>query len=402
MHPITQPDYSTYIKRFDSIYNEIVLIDSIFFEENPSPHQWLINNKRETRYLKMLLQLHKPMGGISLYDTTINLNLLDKLNKHKVLITSTISSIYLNYLNAYIQSYSLQEIRKNSSILRNYSKLTEADMPIFDSLAIFEANNRDKIAFDTTKYHELYGKANKLIKDTIPLARLNHHYTLLDSLFPAPKADLLKLPAYQMGKPDLQKTQLALSRINTSWCRKIANDDYQKLLSNQSSIEELLSKSKTLSEESIIGDPVLETVHGAKLYTVDSINANKLLTSLINTYKNQALLIDIWGTWCGACLRQMPTSKELHEQVKDLPVQFVYLCTSQNSNIDTWKKKIVQYELSGTHLFVHYEIVRELMDLFSVAGFPSYILIDTNGNYKAGAIKSLAMLDKHKLEELIK
>ena len=98
----------------------------------------------------------------------------------------------------------------------------------------------------------------------------------------------------------------------------------------------------------------------------------------------------------------MPYSKQLHDDTKDLPVEFVYLCTSSNSSIEKWKTKIAELGIGGIHIFVEQNIENELMNLFSVSGFPSYVLIDSKGEYKPGAISRMSHLDKDKLSELVK
>lgn len=50
-------------------------------------------------------------------------------------------------------------------------------------------------------------------------------------------------------------------------------------------------------------------------------------------FPNKALIIDFWATWCVPCLGDLPNSKKLYEANKDLPVEYVYICTRGGSNI---------------------------------------------------------------------
>ena len=166
-------------------------------------------------------------------------------------------------------------------------------------------------------------------------------------------------------------------------------------------IKNVLKDSKPLISENQLGEPISELPSGAKLYKVDTMKPETLLSNLKKSFENKALIIDFWATWCSPCLKEMPYSKKLHEATKDLPVEFIYLCTSSSSSIEKWKAKVAELNIGGIHIFVEENIENELMNLFSVSGFPSYVFINKNGEYKPGAISRMSMLNDKKLTELI-
>ncbi len=98
----------------------------------------------------------------------------------------------------------------------------------------------------------------------------------------------------------------------------------------------------------------------------------------------------------------MPYSKKLSDESKDLPVEFIYLCTSDGSDMEKWKLRIVEEKLSGYHIFVEEKLNTALMNLLSLSGYPSYLLINKRGEYKAEIISRPSTLDRGKLLELIK
>lgn len=77
------------------------------------------------------------------------------------------------------------------------------------------------------------------------------------------------------------------------------------------------------------------------------------------------------------------------------------MCTSSGSNLKTWKNKIAELKVSGTHLFVEASIEAELMELFSFSGFPSYAFINKKGEYKPGKIKRMQYLNQKQLKAMI-
>ena len=197
-------------------------------------------------------------------------------------------------------------------------------------------------------------------------------------------------------------TEIALEAINTKWCREILVSDYEESVKKLSFIEKHFKEEKTFKSDKGIGKPIAETSFGAKLYKVDGIEAKELLSNIKSAFKDKALIFDFWATWCIPCLGDIPYSKKLHDELKNEPIEFIYLCTSSGSDLETWKTKITELKIGGTHLFVESSIESELMSLFSFTGFPSYAFFDINGKYKAGSIHRMRFLDKEKVKKLIK
>lgn len=92
------------------------------------------------------------------------------------------------------------------------------------------------------------------------------------------------------------------------------------------------------------------------------------------------IYIDFWASWCGPCLREMPSSMELVDKYKGR-IAFVYL--SLDDDIDAWKKAIKKHNIDRTFMTHHFRIGSnsDAAKLFSVDKIPRYILIDKQGNY---------------------
>ena len=70
----------------------------------------------------------------------------------------------------------------------------------------------------------------------------------------------------------------------------------------------------------------------------------------------------------------------MHEQNKDLAIEFIYLCSPNKSTVDLWKNKITELKIPGIHIFVSEKIIAQLKDILNAsAGYPSYASIDVNG-----------------------
>ena len=89
---------------------------------------------------------------------------------------------------------------------------------------------------------------------------------------------------------------------------------------------------------------------------------------------------DIWATWCGPCIREIPYLKEREEQYKDTNVQFVSVSIDPIKDFDKWKQFIVDKELGGIQLYADGDWKSSIITDYAIEGIPRFILVDPDGN----------------------
>ncbi|QNR84982.1 hypothetical protein H9N25_00265 [Pedobacter riviphilus] len=225
---------------------------------------------------------------------------------------------------------------------------------------------------------------------------------LMDSLYTPQKSDLLKIFLLDTYK-DLFSTAYPtiISSITTPWCKGISTKELAKANLNEKKVENLFATSKK-PDDANIGKPLAKLPFEADLYEVDEkIKAEDLLSNLKSKFPKKALIIDIWATWCGPCIADLPSSKSLHEKNRDLPVAYIYLCTTGGSNIDLWKKNIVQMEIPGTHVFINEKVLAQLRTILNAeGGFPTYVAVDMNGKANSKVISHMGALNRESLKKV--
>lgn len=91
---------------------------------------------------------------------------------------------------------------------------------------------------------------------------------------------------------------------------------------------------------------------------------------------NKWTFIDIWGTWCGPCLEELP----------DLQSYYSENISKKNSNLrivtfSFGSHKLKEFMTDNKYSFPVIEIDKQTTELFDISGYPTKILVTPNGTY---------------------
>ncbi len=111
--------------------------------------------------------------------------------------------------------------------------------------------------------------------------------------------------------------------------------------------------------------------------TLTSLEGDKVsLKSILEPYKGKTVVIDIWASWCGDCIKGMPKVKTLQSHYKDA----VYLFLSLDRSETAWKRGIKKYDVKGDHYFMHSGKESPFADFVKIDWIPRYMVINKEGN----------------------
>ena len=110
-------------------------------------------------------------------------------------------------------------------------------------------------------------------------------------------------------------------------------------------------------------------------------------TSLSNL-KGQYVYMDIWATWCGPCIKEIPALKRIEKQFEGKNIQFVSISVDEGRGYQGnaaeaykgWKKMVAQKELGGMQLIADNGFNSDFIRAYKINGIPRFILIDPEGN----------------------
>ena len=99
--------------------------------------------------------------------------------------------------------------------------------------------------------------------------------------------------------------------------------------------------------------------------------------SILESHKGKTVLIEIWASWCGDCVKAMPKLKEI--QGNNSSVDYVFISMDKFS--EKWKNGIINHDIKGDHYWVN-DIKMMKGDFgksLDVDWIPRYIVINKKG-----------------------
>lgn len=89
--------------------------------------------------------------------------------------------------------------------------------------------------------------------------------------------------------------------------------------------------------------------------------------------------IDIWATWCGPCIREIPSLKELEADYHDKNIAFVSISIDVAKDHDKWKNFVDERELGGVQLYADKDWSSDFVVKYGIKGIPRFIVLGPDG-----------------------
>jgi thiol-disulfide isomerase/thioredoxin len=114
-------------------------------------------------------------------------------------------------------------------------------------------------------------------------------------------------------------------------------------------------------------------------------------------FKGKPVFLNIWATWCGPCVHEMPSIARLAEnpRLKGKDIQFVCLSTDDSS-------AAVRRFIEGKNWTMTFLRADRLPSVFSTEGIPATFMIAADGRIAASEIGSADWSEPHVVEFLEK
>lgn len=113
-----------------------------------------------------------------------------------------------------------------------------------------------------------------------------------------------------------------------------------------------------------------------------------------SSFHGKYVYIDLWASWCGPCVREIPHLKKMEKELKNKDVVFVSI--SIDSDKSAWKNKMAALELHGHQLI---DAESKLGEALNIQGIPHFLIYDKEG--KLHTFKAMRPSQGEPLKELL-
>ena len=221
-------------------------------------------------------------------------------------------------------------------------------------------------------------------KDTLVFRNSAAYQNLLDAHF---NRLATQQPIDSSGSPTLAFLRIVDSNLPDGFAKDKIMVQYLEFgLKPDADIEEVytLYKNTNPEAENLAGlterYKQLQTItKGNPSPTFNFENHNGGTTSL-DDLRGNYVYIDVWATWCGPCIREIPALKEIENQYKGKNIHFVGISIDEPRDYQKWRMMVSEKEMAGIQLMADNNWESEFVNKYVILGIPRFILIDPQGN----------------------
>ncbi|MEO9571497.1 MAG: TlpA disulfide reductase family protein [Polaribacter sp.] len=106
----------------------------------------------------------------------------------------------------------------------------------------------------------------------------------------------------------------------------------------------------------------------------------------LDSFKGKYVYIDVWATWCGPCIREIPSLKNIEKEYHNKNIEFVSISTDESRRSGgsweaaekKWRDFVKEKQMTGVQLWSGQDF--SFQQAYQIAGIPRFILIDPKGN----------------------
>ena len=108
----------------------------------------------------------------------------------------------------------------------------------------------------------------------------------------------------------------------------------------------------------------------------DLLGEKKKLSDYVG--KSACLIVDFWASWCGPCIADIPSLKELYDKYHDKGVEVVSV--SLDAQRPAWERALKKIDAPWTHLLIlDANTEQAIKQYYSFQGIPFMIVLDKSG-----------------------
>ena len=98
----------------------------------------------------------------------------------------------------------------------------------------------------------------------------------------------------------------------------------------------------------------------------------------LTDFKGKMVYVDVWATWCGPCIKEIPNIEKLMDDYKGKNIVFMSVSIDAEKDKTKWKNFVKDKNLKGVQIYAGKD--SDLTKLYQVNAIPRFLLFDKKGN----------------------
>ncbi len=154
---------------------------------------------------------------------------------------------------------------------------------------------------------------------------------------------------------------------------KVTNDNYVKEVKKNAEKNKRWLRDKKYNTDNVPkeGEPAIDFTYPDKGGTEFSLS----------TFKGKLVYIDVWATWCGPCISEIPALHKLEQEYHNKNVSFISISIDEDK--DAWLKMVNEKELGGIQLWAGNlwgsDSIEGITKNYAIYNIPRFMLFSLNG-----------------------
>ncbi len=99
----------------------------------------------------------------------------------------------------------------------------------------------------------------------------------------------------------------------------------------------------------------------------------------LKDFIGQNVYVDVWATWCGPCIAEIPHLKQIENEYKDKNIEFISVSIDNERDKEKWINFVAEKKLGGTQIMAADDWKSEIVSSYNILGIPRFILINAEG-----------------------
>ncbi len=341
----TELELQDFLKSYDSLKNEISIfhqqyIDSVSLPRNINPENPVNDKPAMSEHILSVMETKNKLLLLSL---GVEYTFMQQNN-------SLVDQIYAAQNKEEITPFFFSEEMKRFNEVPFDTSLLNSGSGDYRSILYYSTNSK----FMTTNFD-----ARTWMSEQLPKMPKTSYEDIYNDDYSKEIKQYLLAKSIANSLSDQGLTNL-IREIFTRYKKEFSDSPY--LLDLQGKVDKWLVLDKGQPAPEIIGT----TLKG------DTLSLSSL--------KGNVVYIDVWATWCGPCVEEIPYAIKVQNNFREKD-NIVFLNISTDKDMDAWNEKLSKNpEWKGTHINQQRKgNFKSIYDSYLITGIPRYILIDQEG-----------------------